>query len=148
MVWLAALCCADARVVRIAVERREPAGAYERLTGHFFGGLDPAAPLNAIITDLRLAPMNSRGQVEYAATFTLPRPLDVAKLSGVLWYEVPNRGIAAGDPRPSLEERYGTHDTYVAKVRAAARRLVEQRFLLTEDAERLVREAEASEVLR
>jgi hypothetical protein len=28
--------------------------------------------------------------------------------------------IAAGDPRPSLEERYGTHDGYVAAVRAAA----------------------------
>ena len=28
--------------------------------------------------------------------------------------------IAAGDPRPSLEERYGTHDGYVAAVKAAA----------------------------
>jgi hypothetical protein len=28
--------------------------------------------------------------------------------------------LAAGDPRPSLEERYGTHDGYVAAVRTAA----------------------------
>jgi hypothetical protein len=56
--------------------------------------------------------------------------------------------IAAGDPRPSLEERYGTHETYVAKVKAAAATLAGQGFLLKDDAERLVREAEASNVLR
>jgi len=56
--------------------------------------------------------------------------------------------MAAGDPRPSLEERYGTHETYVAKVRAATARLVRDRFLMPDDAERLVREADASNVLR
>jgi hypothetical protein len=52
------------------------------------------------------------------------------------------------DPRPSLEERYVTHQGYVAAVRAATARLVGQRLLLREDAARLVREAEASSVLR
>jgi hypothetical protein len=56
--------------------------------------------------------------------------------------------LASGDPRPSLEERYGTHEKYVEKVREAAKRLVQERFLLQEDADRLVREAEASAVLR
>jgi hypothetical protein len=56
--------------------------------------------------------------------------------------------LASGDPRPSLEERYGSHEQYVEKVRAAARQLVEERFLLQEDADRLVREAAASAVLR
>jgi hypothetical protein len=56
--------------------------------------------------------------------------------------------LASGDPRLSLEERYGTHAAYVAKVRAAAQRLVEQRFLLADDAARIVREAEASNILR
>jgi hypothetical protein len=56
--------------------------------------------------------------------------------------------MVAGDPRPSLEERYGTHEAYVAKVRAATARLVRDRFLMPDDAERLVREAEASNVLR
>ena len=56
--------------------------------------------------------------------------------------------LASRDPRLSLEERYGTHDQYVAKVKAAVQRMVEQRFLLQEDAERLVGEAEASNVLR
>ncbi len=41
---------------------------------------------------------------------------------------------ATGDPRPSLEERYGTHETYVAKVEAAAAALVAERLLLPPDA--------------
>jgi len=56
--------------------------------------------------------------------------------------------LAAGDPRASLEERYGTHDRYVALVRAAADRLVQGRYLLREDADRLVAEADASAVLK
>ena len=56
--------------------------------------------------------------------------------------------LASGDPRPSLEERYGTHETYVAKVRAAAERLVRGRYLLKDDAERLIAQAEASKVLK
>jgi hypothetical protein len=42
--------------------------------------------------------------------------------------------LAAGDPRPSLEERYGTHSRYVQAVEAAVRRLVAERLLLPEDA--------------
>jgi hypothetical protein len=56
--------------------------------------------------------------------------------------------LAAGDPRPSLEERYGAHDRYVAIVRAAAARLVRDRFLLQEDADRLIAETDRSNVLR
>jgi hypothetical protein len=55
---------------------------------------------------------------------------------------------ANGDPRPSIEERYGTHEGYVAKVKAAAQQLVRDRFLVQEDADRLVSEAEASNVLK
>jgi hypothetical protein len=56
--------------------------------------------------------------------------------------------LASGDPRPSLEERYGTHDNYVARVRAAAERLIRGRYLLQEDAHRLIAQAEASSVLK
>ena len=52
---------------------------------------------------------------------------------------------AADDPRPSLEERYGGRDAYVAQVRAAAAALVSERLLLPADAERFVRMAESSE---
>ncbi len=56
--------------------------------------------------------------------------------------------LAAGDPRLSLEERYGTHDGYVAAVRAAAERLVSEGFLLRVDADFLIQQAEASSVLK
>jgi hypothetical protein len=55
---------------------------------------------------------------------------------------------ANNDPRLSLEERYGSHDGYVDKVRAAAARAVEQKFLLPEDAQALIDAARASAVLR
>ena len=51
-------------------------------------------------------------------------------------------------PRLSIEERYGTHDAYVTRVRAAARRLVDEGFLLHDDAERLIEQAANSQVLR
>jgi len=51
------------------------------------------------------------------------------------------------DPRPSLEERYGSHEGYVAKVKEAAAKIVGQGFLLQRDADRLVSEAEKSNVL-
>jgi hypothetical protein len=65
-------------------------------------------------------------------------------------FRLRDQGRADGGrhPRPSLEERYGTHETYVAKIRAATARLVRDRFLMPDDAERLVREADASNILR
>jgi hypothetical protein len=55
---------------------------------------------------------------------------------------------ASGDPRLSIAERYGTHDGYVAAIRVAAGSLRDARLLLPEDADRLIREAETSDVLR
>ena len=52
------------------------------------------------------------------------------------------------DPRPSLAERYGDHEGYVAAVKRAADRAVAQGFLLVPDADALVRAAAASAVLR
>lgn len=49
--------------------------------------------------------------------------------------------LAAGDPRPSIEERYPTKGDYVRAVRNAAAALVQQRFLLTEDYDRMVEAA-------
>jgi hypothetical protein len=55
---------------------------------------------------------------------------------------------ANGDPRLSLEERYKDHAGYVAVVKAAAVKAVAQRFLLKEDADKLIGQAEASDVLK
>ena len=56
--------------------------------------------------------------------------------------------LATGDPRPSLEERYGDHQGYVDAVRAAAEQLVAERLLLQQDADRAIAAAEASQVLK
>ena len=52
---------------------------------------------------------------------------------------------AAGDPRLSLEERYGSRAVYVAKIKAAADALVGERLLLPADAAAYVKAAEASD---
>jgi hypothetical protein len=93
----------EAKVTRIEIvkaERVDPpsSGApeavppYERLSGRFYGELDPADPKNAVITDIQLAARNARGTVEYVGTFSLMKPVDVSKASGVMIYSVVNRG--------------------------------------------------------
>jgi hypothetical protein len=54
--------------------------------------------------------------------------------------------IAAGDPRLSLEERYPTPGAYITAMRIATDKLISARFLLPDDAARLVAEAEAKGV--
>ena len=56
--------------------------------------------------------------------------------------------LTSGDPRLSLEERYGSHDGYVAAVTQAAARAVARGFLLQADADALIALAQASQVLR
>ena len=98
---LACVNAAEARVTKIVLDPAadsDPAlsdGApfpLKRITGRVFGELDPKDPHNAIIQDIRLAPRNKRGRVEYQATFQLILPSDPGKLSGLMWHDVPNRG--------------------------------------------------------
>jgi len=49
----------------------------------------------------------------------------------------------SGDPRPSLEERYGARDRYLARVRSDAQAMVADRHLLAEDLEAVVERAGA-----
>jgi len=87
-----------AEVIKLTVEQRQPLPSanppYEKLTGRFFGELDPRKAGNGVITDIELAPRNARGMVEYSATFTILKPVDMSKATGVLVYNVPNRGRA------------------------------------------------------
>jgi hypothetical protein len=105
VVTAAALTCAppaQAEVKKIVVERKVSpafdgasfgaAGQYETLAGRAFGELDPGDPHNAIITDIRLAPRNANGKVEYVATFFLVKPIDMSRSSRLMWHDVPNRG--------------------------------------------------------
>lgn len=68
-------------------------GGYELLEGHFSGALVPNDPHNAVINDIKLAPKNAAGRVEYTATFAIARP--IGSTSGVLVYDVSNRGRGA-----------------------------------------------------
>ena len=54
---------------------------------------------------------------------------------------------AVGDPRLSLEERYGTHAGYVAAVTAAANNAFNRGYLLAADRDALIAQAAASDVL-
>lgn len=67
-------------------------GAYERLKGVARGVLDPAHPQNRDIVDLDKAPRNAAGLVEYEIDLDMLRPADPARSSGVVFYEVTNRG--------------------------------------------------------
>ncbi|HEY2114679.1 MAG TPA: alpha/beta hydrolase domain-containing protein, partial [Candidatus Angelobacter sp.] len=40
---------------------------------------------------------------------------------------------ASGDPRRSISERYASREEYMSKFEHAAKKLIEQRFLLQED---------------
>jgi Alpha/beta hydrolase domain len=91
----------EARVTRITISSTTSAfngqtfgdvGTYEQIRGTATGELDPLDPRNAVITDIHQAPRNANGNVEYTATFTMLKPVDMSKASGVLVYGVSNRG--------------------------------------------------------
>jgi hypothetical protein len=92
---------AEARVVRVTIDRREPvltgkpfglAGPYETLVGTVELALDPALRQNQTVVDLALAPRNERGEVVFTADLYVLKPVDVRRGNGRLYYEVPNRG--------------------------------------------------------
>jgi hypothetical protein len=115
----------EARVVKLRIDRREPvlsgkafgsAGAYERLVGTVEFALDPNAAMNANIVDLKLAPRNARGEVEFTADFYILKPVAADRGNGRLLYEVGNRGGksalqhfqgATGSRDPKTEAEFG-----------------------------------------
>jgi hypothetical protein len=92
---LALTTSSQAAVTRFVVEQRQPYpqdAAFEVLSGHFEGTLDPAGAHNRIITDIALADRNAEGRVAYSATFRMIKPVDMARASGLMHYFVVNRG--------------------------------------------------------
>src|SRR3954470_17196098 len=92
---------ANARITEIRIDAVEPfaeghsfgaAGAYERVRGIAKGELDPKSAHNVVIADLDKAPLNAAGRVQYETHFFILRPADAARGSGVMLYEVNNRG--------------------------------------------------------
>ena len=73
------------------------------------------------------------------------------ELSGLIGSFIPFARTAAerrttGDTRLSIEERYRDQAEYVGRVARAAWALIEQRVLLSEDADRIIREAERCKI--
>jgi hypothetical protein len=88
-------------IVEIRVDMVEPfadgqafgnAGSYLRVKGIAKGEIHPAVPENRVITDLDKAPRNAHGMVEYETDFFILRPAEPRRASGVLVYDVTNRG--------------------------------------------------------
>ena len=95
---------ANAAIIRIAIEKREPfagahefgvSGAYEKLVGKAYGEVDPKKPANKTIVNLDKAPKNERGRVEYSMDIFILKPLDMKRGNQTIFYEVVNRGNQA-----------------------------------------------------
>ncbi|MDE2005768.1 MAG: hypothetical protein KGI51_04310 [Rhodospirillales bacterium] len=91
-------------------------GAYERLTGRVHFAVDPAAPENAWVVDLALAPRGPDGRVHVAADVTILAPADPARSNRRLFFDWGNRGAkralqffndAAGSNDPLAPEHAG-----------------------------------------
>src|SRR5262245_11875942 len=67
-------------------------GAYEQVDGTAHFAADPMHPANAQICDLKLAPRNAAGQVEFTADLSVVLPVDAAQANGRCIVELPNRG--------------------------------------------------------
>jgi hypothetical protein len=93
------------------------------------------------------APLGTNVGWNVQAGFRAP---DLCELSGSYFpfATTEEERVASGDPRKSLEERYGNHDGFVRAVRRAVGELVRERFLLEEDARTFVRAARGSDVLK
>src|SRR5258706_3067293 len=90
-----------AGLVRFEVTERSPvlqgktfgaAGAYERFIGKAYFEVDPNAPANQLIANIKRAQRNSRGKVAFFADFYVISPVDSKKGNGTLLFEVGNRG--------------------------------------------------------
>ena len=90
---------AHARITKIVIDEVKPFAAAEsggvateQIAGRAFGEIDPTSRVNRIINDIQF--INDKdGKVRYVATFVITKPVDSKQSSGLLWHEVPNRGL-------------------------------------------------------
>ena len=69
-------------------------GSYTQVDGTAYFAVDPLHPSNETIADIKLAPRNEQGLVEFSSDFRILRPDDPAKSNGRLLLDVLNRGKA------------------------------------------------------
>ena len=91
----------EARVTRLEIQQRDvvadgqafgAAGPYERLSGTAYFEVDPKEAVNSVVFDLDKAPRNAAGNVEFSADMVILKPVDLARGSRTLFFEVNNRG--------------------------------------------------------
>ena len=75
------------------------------------------------------------------AEFGSPHEFYLLRGAWVPFATTKTRREAAGDPRPSLEERYASKDGYLIQVKAVVQRLIEQLFLTDADLEPQLKQA-------
>ena len=92
---------AGARITSITINSIAPAyggvsfgsvGAYQFVTGVANGAVDPKDPRNAVIEDIELAPLDSKGLVEYSTVFQILMPVDETKGNHIMLTEIVNQG--------------------------------------------------------
>lgn len=92
---------AQARVTGFTIVSQRPVfegrtfgtvGAYERIDGIAEFAVDPDEPRLDAIVGVDDAPVNAEGDVEFSANVTILKPADPARASGLLFYEIANRG--------------------------------------------------------
>ncbi|WP_186393330.1 MULTISPECIES: alpha/beta hydrolase domain-containing protein [unclassified Pannonibacter] len=92
---------AQARVTGFTIVSQRPVfegrtfgavGAYERIDAIAEFAVDPDEPRLDAIVGVDDAPVNAEGDVEFSANVTILKPADPARASGLLFYEIANRG--------------------------------------------------------
>ncbi|KRE96769.1 hypothetical protein ASG87_15715 [Frateuria sp. Soil773] len=90
-----------AEVTSVEVTSRQPwvggqsfgqVGAYEVLRGTVHYAIDPRRASARDVADIRFAPRDARGLVEYSGPFVIIRPVDAARGNHTTLIEVANRG--------------------------------------------------------
>src|SRR5688572_26304560 len=113
--------CLQGAVRRIEITSRQDlqggkhfglAGAYERVIGKIYYGVDPKNPINHKVKDLNKAPVNASGEVEFSADLYVLKPKDMARGNGAVIYGVLNRGrrglpFNRRSPDPSVDPDVG-----------------------------------------
>jgi Alpha/beta hydrolase domain len=97
---------APAEVTRVEIATTAPwldgqvlgkAGSYEKVQGRIYFEVDPRSATGRRVTDIALAPRNSKGRVEFSSDFVLVRPRDPLRARRAVLLEIPNRGLTQAD---------------------------------------------------
>src|SRR5512145_529514 len=91
----------DMAVTALEIKHRGPfaqgtafgdTGPYEQLDGTVHFAVDPDHPRNAGITDLKLAPHDAQGLVQFTADFRMLKPANLENGNQRLLLDIVNRG--------------------------------------------------------